>query len=138
MGRIREKRRVEERRTEERRSEKRKNQKKEDLDIRKGKKIGKYCIFSMMYGSGESKNRPAKVADTEPSGQIKIKNYISLWYEIHFQIKIVLYSDHFWKLRFRKNERYCGAKFICKYKILKYVLFGIFLEVIMSKKYTTL
>ena len=51
MERVREKRRVEERR-----SEKRKSQKKEDEDARKGRKVAKNCVFSMICGSGGSKS----------------------------------------------------------------------------------
>jgi hypothetical protein len=35
-------------RLEERRSEKRKSQKKEDADARKGRKVGKHCVFPMI------------------------------------------------------------------------------------------
>jgi len=62
VGRVREKRRVEERRVEERRSEKRKSQKKEDAGARKGRKVAKHCVFSMICGSGGSKSRLAKAA----------------------------------------------------------------------------
>ena len=43
-------------------------------------------------------------------------------------------SDHFWKLRCRKNARRCGAKHISKSKCTKHTTFGPFLEVKMSKK----
>jgi len=66
MGRVRENRRVEERR-----SEKRKSQKKEDADARKGRKVAKHCVFPMIVGSGRSKNRLAKAAGAEPSGQMR-------------------------------------------------------------------
>ena len=47
-------------------------------------------------------------------------------------------SDHFWKLRYRKNIRYWGAKYISKLKCAKYLRVGPLLEVTMSKKYTPL
>ena len=64
-----EKRRAEERRAEERRSEKRKSQKKEDTGARKGSKVAKHCVFPMIWGSGGSKSKLAKVAGAEPAGQ---------------------------------------------------------------------
>ena len=47
-------------------------------------------------------------------------------------------SDHFWKLRCRKNARRCGAKHISKSKVLKTGGLGPLLEVEMSKKCTPL
>ena len=43
-------------------------------------------------------------------------------------------SDHFWKLRFRKSARRCGAKHISKSKWTKHTSSGPLLEVAMSKK----
>ena len=71
---------------EERSSEKRKSQKKEDVDVRKGRKIANYCVFPMICGSGGSKSRFAKAAGAEPVDQIK--NYMPLWYKKYFQIKM--------------------------------------------------
>ena len=47
-------------------------------------------------------------------------------------------SDHFWKLRYRKSARGCGAKHISKSKCTKHEGFGPLLEVEMSKKCTQL
>ena len=47
-------------------------------------------------------------------------------------------SDHFWKLRFRKSARRCGAKHISKSKCTKHTRAGPLLEVAMSKKRTPL
>ena len=47
-------------------------------------------------------------------------------------------SDHFWKLRCRKNARRCGAKHISKSKVLKTNGLGPLLEVQLSKKCTPL
>ena len=58
-------------RLEETRSEKRKSQKKEDADARKGRKVVKHCVFSMICGSGGSKSRLAKAAGAEQSGQMR-------------------------------------------------------------------
>ena len=58
----------EKRREEERRSDKRKSQKKEDSGARKGRKVAKHCVFSMICGSGGSKSRLAEAAGAEPCG----------------------------------------------------------------------
>jgi len=47
-------------------------------------------------------------------------------------------SEHFWKLRCRKNGRRRGAKHISKSKCTKHLSFGALLEVAMSKKCTPL
>ena len=47
-------------------------------------------------------------------------------------------SDHFWKLRYRKSARRCGAKHISKWKCTKHTSFRPLLEVQMSKKCTPL
>ena len=47
-------------------------------------------------------------------------------------------SDHFWKLRCRKSARRCGAKHISKSKCTKRHMFAPLLEVQMSKKCTLL
>ena len=49
--------------------EEEKSQKKEDADARKGRKVGKHCVFPMICGSGGSKSRLAKALGAEPSGQ---------------------------------------------------------------------
>ena len=45
-------------------------------------------------------------------------------------------SDHFWKLRCRRNARRCGAKHISKSKCTKHTMFGPLFDVQMSKKCT--
>ena len=47
-------------------------------------------------------------------------------------------SDHFWKLRYRKSARRCGAKHISKSKCTKHTSVGPLLEVEMLKKCTPL
>ena len=47
-------------------------------------------------------------------------------------------SDHFWKLWCRKSARRCGAKHISKSKCTKHRSSGPLLEVVMSKKCTSL
>ena len=48
------------------------------------------------------------------------------------------FSDHFWKLRYRKSARRCGAKHISKWTCTKHLSVGPLLEVGMSKKCTPL
>ena len=81
--------------------QKRKSQKKEDADARKGRKVAKYCVFPMVWGSGGSKSRLAKAAGAEPAGQ----------------------------MRDEKSARRCGAKHIWKSKCAKHTSFGTLLEV---------
>ena len=52
-------------------AEKRKSQRKEDAGISKGRKAAKHCVFPMFPGSGWSKNRLAKAAGAEPSGEMR-------------------------------------------------------------------
>ena len=47
-------------------------------------------------------------------------------------------SDHFWKLRWRKSARRCGAKHMSKWKCTKHHMFAPLLEVQMSEKCTLL
>ena len=140
MGRVRE----EKRRLEERRSTKRKSQKKEDPGARKGRKVAKNCVFPMICGSGGSKSRLAKAAAAEPCGQMRYecgakyiwkstctkhtilgpllevvmsKKCTPFWREAGFEVKSVKNwrgSEHFWKLRWWKSARRCGAKHISK------------------------
>ena len=96
MGRVREKRRVEERR-----SEKRKSQKKEDADARKGRKVAKHCVFTMICGSGGSKSRLAKAAGAEPFGQMRDDKLHAVVARRTFRSQNVQStpgSDHFLKL----------------------------------------
>ena len=51
--------------------EKEPSQKTEDADARKGSKIAKHCDFPMICSSGGSKNRLAKAAGAEPSGEMR-------------------------------------------------------------------
>ena len=47
-------------------------------------------------------------------------------------------SDHFWKLRYRKSARRCGAKHILKSTCTKHTILGSLLEVEILKKCTPL
>jgi hypothetical protein len=75
-----EKRREEERRSKKRKSQKRESlrrkkiQKKEDPGARKGRKVAKHSVFTMICGSGGSKSRLAKAAGAEPAGQMRDEN----------------------------------------------------------------
>ena len=141
MGRVREKRRVEERRVEERRSEKRKSQKKADADARKGRKVAKHCVFSMICGSGGSKSRLAKAAGAEPAGQMRDEKLHAVAARSTCRSQNAQNHtgpDHFWKLRCQQSARRCGTKHISKSKYTKHFSFGALLEVAMSKKCTLL
>ena len=70
-----------------------------------------------------------------------MKNCTPLWREAHFRLKMYKAhqgSDHFWKLRYRKSARFCGAKHVSKSKCTTHLMFGPLLEVEMSKKCTLL
>ena len=132
MGRGREKRRVEESK-----SEKRKSQKKEGADARKGRRVAKHSVFSMICGSGGSKSRLAKAAGAEPAGQMRDEKLHAVVARSTFASQNVQNTwvlEHFWKLRCRKSARRCGAKHICKSKCTKHVSVGLLLAVEMSKK----
>ena len=129
------------RKDQKREDQKRKSQKKEDADARKGRKVAKHCVFSMICGSGGSKSRLAKAAGAEPAGQMRDENLHAVVARSTFRsqnVKNTRGSDNFWKLRCRKSARRCGAKHISKSKVLKTGGLGPLLEVEMSKKCTPL
>ena len=123
----------------------------------------------MICGSGGSKSRLAKAAGAEPAGQMRDEKLHAVVARSTFPSQNVQNtpgSDHFWKLRCRKNARRCGAKHISvestsrsehfwkltcwksgrrcgakrvsKSKCTKHLTFGALLEVDMSKKCTPL
>ena len=107
---------------EEIRSRKRKSQKKEDPGARKGRKVAKHCVFSMICGSGGSKSRLAKAAGAEPAGQMRDEKLHAVVAQSTFaseNAQNTPLSDHFWQLRCRKSARRCGAKQISKSKCTK-------------------
>ena len=73
----------------------------------------------MICGSGGSKSRLAKAAGAEPAGQMRDKNLHAVVARSRFRSKNIQstpWSEHFWKLRCRKNACRCGAKYISKSK----------------------
>ena len=119
-------------------SQKRKSQKKEDADARKGRKVAKHSVFPMIWGSGGSKSRLAKVAGAEPDGKMRDEQVHAVVARSTFpsqNVQNTSASDHFWKLRCRKSARRCGAKHISK---SKHIIVGPLLEVEMSEKCTPL
>ena len=118
---------------------KRKGQRNEDAAARKGRKVAIHCVYPMLCGSGRSKNRLAKAAGAEPSGQMRDD-------KLHAPVarstlgsekgKSTSRPEHFWQLRCRESARCCGAKHVSKSKCRKHCTFGPFLEVEMSKKCT--
>ena len=77
----------------------------------------------MNCGSGRSKSRLAKAADTEPAGQMRDKKLHAVVARSTFRIQNVQNApapEHFWKLRCRKCARRCGTKHISKSKCTKH------------------
>ena len=95
----------------------------------------------MVCGSGGSKSRLAKAARAEPSGQMRDEKVHAVVARSAFRsqkVQSTPTSDHFWKLRYRKSARRCGAKHFFKSKWAKHTISGPLLEVEMSKKCTPL
>ena len=95
----------------------------------------------MIRGSGGSKSRLAKAAGAEPAGQMRDENLHAVVARSTFwsqNVQSTPFSDHFWKLRYWKSGRRCGAKHILKSKRAKHTSVGPLLEVEMSKKWTPL
>ena len=95
----------------------------------------------MICGSGGSKSRLAKAAGAEPAGQMRDEKCHTVVARSTFaseKVKNTSRSEHFWKLRWRKSARRCGAKHISKSKCTKHTRPGPLLEVEMSKKCTSL
>ena len=101
----------------------------------------KHCVFPMIWGSGGSKSRLAKVSGAEPAGQMRDEKLHTVVARSIFgsqNVKNTRGSDNFWKLRCRKSARRCGAKHISKSKCTKHTSFGPLLAVEMLKKCTPL
>ena len=95
----------------------------------------------MIWGSGGSKSRLAKAAGAEPAGQMRDEKLHAVVARSTFpsqNIQNTPWSDHFWKLRWRKSARRCGAKHVSKSKCTKHLSLGPLSEVKMSKKRTPL
>ena len=104
------------RRAKQKRSEKRKSEKKEDAGARKGRNT---VFFQWFCGSGGSKSRLAKAADTDPCGHMRDEKLCAAVAQSKFpsqNVQSTRTSDHFWKLRCRKSARRCGAKHFSKSK----------------------
>ena len=74
----------------------------------------------MICGSGGSKSRLAKAAGAEPGGQLRDEKLHAVVARSTFpsqKCKKTDVSDHFWKLRYQKSARRCGAKHISKSKV---------------------
>ena len=93
------------------------NQKIEDAGPRKGRKVAKHFVLPMFCGSRGSKSRLAKAAGAEPAGQMKDEKLHAVVARSTFASQNVQNTsapEHFWKLRYRKSARLCGAKHIWK------------------------
>ena len=128
-------------RSEERQVRRKTGQKKEDADARKGRNVAIHCVFPMICGPGGSKSRLAKAAGAEAAGQMRDEKVHAVVARSTFPSQNVQNTpapDHFWKLRWRKSARRCGAKHISKSKCTKHTSSGPLLEVAMAKKCTPL
>ena len=98
----------------------------------------------MFCGSGGSKSRLAKAAGAEPSGEIRAEALHAVVARSTFQSQNAQntafseQSEHFWKLRYSKSARRCGAKHLSKSKGAKHTMPGELLDVEMFIKSTQL
>ena len=105
-------------------------------------KVGKprFTVFPMIWGSGGSKSNLAKAAGAEPAGQMRDEKLHAVARSTcpSQNVQKAPFSDHFWKLRFRKSARRCGTKHISKSTCTKHTNVGRLLESAMSKKWAPL
>ena len=106
---------------EKRRSKKIREEKESEdkMQVRKGRKVAKHCVFPMIWGSGGSKSRLAKAAAAEPAGQMrdeKLHAAVAWSTFLSQNVQNTSAPDNFWKLRCQKSACRCGAKHICKWK----------------------
>ena len=75
------------------------------MQMRKGRKVAKHCVFPMICGSGGSKSRLAKAAGAEPAGQMRDEKLHAVARSAFAseKAKNTSRSKHFWKLRCRKK-----------------------------------
>ena len=106
------------RREEERREEKRQSQKKEDVGARKNRKVAKHCVFQWSVAPEGRKVGSLKRRVRSHLARWEMKNCTPLWRSIlrSQNAKNTPGSEHFWKLRWWKSARRCGAKHIWKWK----------------------
>ena len=107
----------EERRSEKRREEKRRERLKGKKMQREKVKSRNTLFFPMIYVSGGPKS--TKAVGAEPSGQMRDEKLHAVVARSTFRIQNVQntpFSEHFWKLRWWKSARRCGAKHISKSK----------------------
>ena len=81
----------------------------------------------MIWRSGGSKSRLAKVAGAEPAGQMRDGKLHAVVARSAFASQNVQNTqgpEHFWKLRCRISAGRCGPKHICKSKCTKDTMVG--------------
>ena len=123
-------------REEKRREEKKEDQKRESLrrKIQVREKVGKSrntVFFTMICGSGGPKSRLAKAAGAEPAGQMRDEKIYAVVARSTFpsqNVESTPGSDHFWKVRWWKSARRCGAKHMSKSECTKNTRFGPLLQ----------
>ena len=150
MGRVRE----EKRRQEERRS-KRESVRRKKIQVWKGRKVARNCVFQWFVTPESRKVGSLKRRVRSQLARWELKNCTPLWREelrstfrscdvekVHAvvarrtspsqNVKNTPGSDHVWKLRWWKSAHRCGAKCISKSKVQKTQGYGALLDVQMS------
>ena len=140
-GRVREKRRVEERRAEARRSEERESQKKEDAGARKGRRVGKKCVFPKFVAPEGRKVGSLKRRVRSLLARWEMKNCTPLWFEAHFEVN--MYKTHQVRTTFgswdvEKVHAAVSQSTFRSQNVRNNAMLGPLLEVEMSKKCTPL
>ena len=91
-------------------------------------KVGKsrFTVFFQWFVAPEGQKGSLKRRVRSQLARGEMKNCTPLWREAHFQVKMHKppLSVHFWKLRWRKSARRCGAKHFSKSKCTKHTSSG--------------
>ena len=104
-------------------------------------KVGKSrnIVFFQWFGAPEGRKVGSlKRRVRSQLARWEMKNCTPLWREASQNVQNTPFSDHFWKLWYRKSARRFGAKRIYKSKCTKHTIGGPLLGVEMSKKCTPL
>ena len=91
-----------------RKEKKKKNQRKKIKIYKKIEKSRNIAFFPIICGSGGSKSRPTKAARAEPSGQRR-RYYGAKYMSKSKYTTYLSISDHFLKVRCRKNAHHRGT-----------------------------
>ena len=105
------------------------------------REVANRCVFSMNRGSWCSKSRLAKAAGAEVAVRRTGEKWHAAVAKSTFEsqnVQNTTFPEPFWKLRWWKMPRACGAKHICKSKCTKHHDPGPILDVPMFKNGTPL